>query len=110
MPFHSDRKSSYDLTRRAMLRGLGVSMALPWFESLRVWGDEPGRNGPSSQVPVRFACFFSGNGFHSKEWWAKGSGRAMELGKVLQPLAPHKEKMLFIRGLYNEQAPEGEHP
>ena len=24
-----------------MLRGLGVTMALPWLESLSVWGDEP---------------------------------------------------------------------
>ena len=32
------------------------------------------------------AVLFSGNGFHSKEWWAKGEGRAMELGKVLEPL------------------------
>ena len=29
----------YDITRRTMLRGLGVTMALPWMESLRVWGD-----------------------------------------------------------------------
>ncbi len=27
-------------TRRTMLRGLGVSMALPWMESLRAWGDD----------------------------------------------------------------------
>ena len=107
MPSHSERNSSYDVTRRTMLRGLGVSMALPWFESLRVWGDEPGRSDPASRPPIRFACFFSGNGFHSKEWWAKGSGKEMELGKVLQPLSPHKEKLLFIRGLYNEQALKG---
>ena len=107
MPSHSERNSSYDVTRRTMLRGLGVSMALPWFESLRVWGDEPGCGDPASRPPIRFACFFSGNGFHSKEWWAKGSGKEMELGKVLQPLSPHKEKLLFIRGLYNEQALKG---
>src|SRR5205085_8526860 len=47
---------------------------------------------------------FSGNGFHSKEWWAKGEGAAMELGKVLEPLTPFREKLLFLRGLYNQEA------
>src|SRR5205085_11935426 len=47
---------------------------------------------------------FSGNGFHSREWWAKGEGAAMQLGQVLQPLAPHREKLLFLRGLYNAEA------
>ncbi len=102
-----DRRASHILTRRTMLRGLGVTMALPWLESLRVWGDEPARRDPSSEPPIRFACLFAGNGFHSKEWWARGSGRDMELGKVLQPLDPFKEKLLFIRGLYNEQALKG---
>jgi hypothetical protein len=90
-----------------MLRGLGVTVALPWLESLGVWGDEPAGRDLASQPPVRFACLFSGNGFHSKEWWAKGSGREMKLGKVLEPLNPFKEKLLFIRGLYNEEAQKG---
>jgi Protein of unknown function (DUF1552) len=98
---------SRTLTRRTMLRGLGVSMALPWMESLPVWGGEPGRPNAAGQAPLRFACFFSGNGFHSKEWWAKGNGREMELGKVLQPLENQREKLLLIRGLYNEQALKG---
>ncbi len=33
---------SYQLSRRTFLRGVGVSMALPWMESLRVWGAESG--------------------------------------------------------------------
>jgi hypothetical protein len=93
----------YPLSRRAFLRGLGVTMALPWLESLPVWGDEKPK-GQASEPPVRLACLFSGNGFHSKEWWAKGEGAGMELGKVLEPLRPHREKLLFIRGLYNAEA------
>jgi hypothetical protein len=101
------QRPDYVLTRRAMLRGLGVSMALPWLESFRVWGDEAVGHVVSSQPPVRFACLFAGNGFHSNEWWARGAGRKMQLGKVLQPLEPHKQKMLFVRGLYNEEALKG---
>src|SRR5260221_6353663 len=78
-------------------------MALPWLESVPVWGDDQPKNAGSAP-PVRFACLFSGNGFHSKEWWAKGTGSAMQLGKVLEPLAPVREKLLFLRGLYNEEA------
>jgi Protein of unknown function (DUF1552) len=93
----------YPISRRSFLRGIGVSMALPWLESLPVWGDENPKE-RSSEPPVRFACLFSGNGFHSKEWWAKGEGAGMELGKVLEPLRPVREKLLFLRGLYNQEA------
>jgi hypothetical protein len=99
--------NTHQLSRRTFLRGVGVTMALPWLESLSVWGEEPGAAGAGSEAPVRFAALFAGNGFHSKEWWAKGSGAQMELGKVLEPLAAHREKLLFIRGLYNEEALKG---
>src|SRR5436305_7574863 len=84
-----------NLNRRNFLRGVGVTMALPWLESLARAADGP---------PVRLAVLFSGNGFHSREWWAKGEGARMELGKVLESLTPLREKLLFIRGLYNEEA------
>src|ERR1041384_7906698 len=93
----------HPLSRRSFLRGVGVSMALPWLESLPVWGDDAPSKG-SSEPPVRLACLFSGNGFHSKEWWAKGEGDKMELGKVLESLVPFRQKMLFLRGLYNAEA------
>jgi len=53
------------------------------------------------------AVLFAGNGFHKDEWWAKGLAGEMELGKVLDPLKPHREKLLFIRGLWNEEATKG---
>jgi hypothetical protein len=91
------------VSRRAFLRGLGVTMALPWLESLPVWGDDQPKD-RSSEPPVRFAVLFAGNGFHTREWWAKGEGAQMELGKVLEPLRPFREKLLFLRGLYNQEA------
>ncbi len=100
--------SNHKFSRRTFLRGVGVTMALPWMESFNVWGDEPGRAiRPASKAPIRMAVLFSGNGFHSKEWWAKGEGKAMELGNVLAPLTDFREKMLFIRGLYNAEALKG---
>ena len=82
-------------------------MALPWMESFTVWGDEPKTAKPASEAPVRLGVLFSGNGFHTREWWAKGEGKNMELGKVLAPLTDFREKMLFIRGLYNAEALKG---
>ncbi len=101
--------SHHQFNRRAFLRGLGVTMALPWMESVNVWGDTPRTTaaGPASEAPVRLAVLFSGNGFHSREWWAKGEGEAMELGAVLQPLNDFRKQMLFVRGLYNEEAQKG---
>src|ERR1700688_3453320 len=94
-------------SRRTFLRGAGVSMALPWMESLRVWGDEPRAARGASEAPVRLAVLFSGNGFHSRQWWARGSGAGMELGQVLAPLEDFRERMLFIRGLFNSEALKG---
>ena len=99
--------SSHTFSRRTFLRGLGVTMALPWMESLPVWGADSSGNQKSSEAPVRLAVLFSGNGFHTKEWWAKESGNGLEFGQVLAPLADVGHKSLFIRGLYNEQALKG---
>src|SRR5436309_777864 len=99
--------NTHKLTRRTFLRGVGVTMALPWMESLTVWGDEPHAAKPASEAPVRLAVLFAGNGFHSKEWWARGEGKAMELGKVLTPLSDFRERLLFISGLFNAEALKG---
>ena len=99
--------NKHQFSRRCMLRGIGVSMALPWMESLPVWGDAPVSKQASSEAPVRLAVVFAGNGFHSKEWWAKGEGAQMELGQVLSPLADFRQKMLVVRGLFNAEAQKG---
>ncbi len=100
------KNQPHQFSRRRLLRGLGVTVALPWLESFPVWGDEP-RKGGGSEAPVRLGVLFSGNGFHSKEWWAKGEGKQMELGQVLAPLQDFREKMLVIRGLFNAEALKG---
>lgn len=90
-----------------MLRGLGVSMALPWMESLKSWGNATSDQQASSEPPTRMAILFAGCGFHRHEWWVKGQGASMELGKVLAPLNEFRDRMLFIRGLYNAEALKG---
>src|SRR5258706_9987343 len=98
-------KSAYHhISRRKFLRGVGVAMALPWLESIPVWGAAPATDGTPGPFPRRFAALFMGNGINSQHWWAKGSGAEMELGKSLQPMASLKGKMNFIAGLFNKHA------
>lgn len=96
-----------NLARRAFLKGVGVTIGLPWLESVKIKADDAAPDSARNQPPLRFACLFSGNGFHSREWWAKGEGDKMELGRVLAPLEPHKTKLNFVRGLYNAEALKG---
>jgi hypothetical protein len=83
------------ISRRILLRGAGVAMALPWLESVPVWG-------ATAAFPRRFAVLFMGNGINANHWWAKGAGQKMQLGKSLQPMEPLKAKMNFINGLFNK--------
>ena len=99
-------RSNAHFSRRTLLRGAGVTMALPFFESVPLWAKESGVSDPA-QPPIRTAVLFSGNGFHNREWWAKESAAGLELGKVLAPLEEFKNKMLFISGLYNAEALKG---
>jgi hypothetical protein len=92
------------ITRRTLLRGVGVSMALPWLESIPVWGAESIQKGAPAPCPKRFAALFMGCGINSNHWWAKGAGADMELGKSLEPMAPLKTKMNYIGGLFNKAA------
>ena len=92
------------ISRRTVLRGAGVAMALPWLESLPVWGVEPIVNGAPGPFPKRFAALFMACGINSHHWWAKGSGAEMELGKTLEPMSPFKTKLNVISGLFNKNA------
>ncbi|QDT32840.1 hypothetical protein Mal48_20880 [Thalassoglobus polymorphus] len=79
-------------------------MALPWMESLQVWGESTPKLDQNGEFPKRFAALFMACGINAKHWWAKGSGAEMELGKTLSPMEPHKQKMNFISGLFNKNA------
>jgi len=99
-------KRTYHLDRRTVLKGAGVTMALPWLESLPVWGKEP-----EEAAPLRFATLFMANGINYPNWWAKGEGAEMELGPCLQPMNAIKEKTNFIFGLFNKNSTDvGIHP
>ena len=83
------------ISRRAVLRGAGVAIGLPWMESLSAFG-------ATTVAPQRFAVMFMANGINGNHWWAKGQGDEMKLGRTLQPLEPVKKKLNVINGLFNQ--------
>jgi len=90
------------MSRRLMLKGLGVCIGLPWLESAHAETKPTGQD-----IPKRFACLFIGDGISPPHWWAKGEGNDMELGPSLEPLAPFRDKLNVIRGLYNREGDGG---
>jgi hypothetical protein len=97
------------VSRRVLLQGAGVAVALPWLESLPVWGAEQTPADAGAAFPKRFAALFMACGINSNHWWAKGAGDKgagadMELGKSLEPLAPLRSKLNVISGLFNRSA------
>ena len=101
------QQRSTPCSRRGFLQGAGISLALPWLESLPVRAADTGKLATPSDVskpPIRFACIYFSNGVEPIHWWARGRGSSMEVGPGLQPLLAHREDIVFLRGLFNEQA------
>ncbi|HEY7311821.1 MAG TPA: DUF1552 domain-containing protein [Gemmataceae bacterium] len=94
---------SNQISRRTLLKGVGVTMALPWLEAIPLLGSES-TAGTSSAPPKRFAVLFMGNGISPNNWSAKGSGADMELSKSLAPLASLRSRLNVISGLFNKSA------
>ncbi|MFG0258719.1 MAG: DUF1552 domain-containing protein, partial [Phycisphaerales bacterium JB041] len=81
------------LSRRAALRGLGVTMALPWLEAMggvssiaHAAGRVGGSAGAAAGAPLRTAFIFTPNGVNYPHWLPKGEGRNFELSPTLSPL------------------------
>ena len=101
------QSSSTRISRRAVLRGAGVTIALPWLESLPAFGD----TASPAAFPKRFGVLFMGNGINENHWSAEGSGAQMKLSKTLSVLEPLKRKINVIDGLFNKAATgRGIHP
>jgi hypothetical protein len=94
-------------SRRHFLRGAGVALALPWMESLPLFGaqDAPAAGvKAANKPPLRFGLVYFSNGVETADWWAKGSGASMEFGRAAAPLKPIADDIVFVKGLYNHQA------
>jgi len=106
----SAHPSQYHMSRRHFLRGVGVALALPWLESMPLYGQIASAATKVATPPLRLGVVFFSNGVEPAHWWAKGSGAAMEMGPALQAMMPHREDMVFVNGLYNQSAFESTSP
>jgi uncharacterized protein DUF1552 len=97
-------KITNQTSRRHFLRGAGVALALPWLESLPCLAQDGGATAKANKPPLRFAHIYFSNGVEPAHWWAKGQGKDMEFGLGAQPLAPIREDLIFLRGLYHQKA------
>jgi hypothetical protein len=83
------------LTRRTLLRGAaGISVALPLLEAMR-----PRVGKAQTTTPLRFGVFFSPCGVAPRLWEPTGEGTDFELSKCLEALTPHRDDLVFLRGI-----------
>lgn len=97
------------MSRRRFLRGLGVAVALPAFESLTARSALAGDwlPSPDPTAPKRMAFVYFPNGAHQQNWWPTGSGADFQFGPTMKPLEPLKDYVQVIRGLEHRNATAG---
>lgn len=87
------------LSRRTVLRGLGVSLALPWLEATSTIA----KAAVVAPSPTRMAFIFVPNGVVMNNWVPKTEGYGFELSPTLQPLAPVQDDLTVITGLTHDK-------
>lgn len=102
-------RKSWHISRRAVLRGVGAAVALPWLEarspgSANAKADTPGR------PPLRVAFVYHPLGAESTAWkGVAGAGKDLKLTPTLQPLESVKEQLLVLDGLNGRPHPASGH-
>lgn len=85
------------LSRRTVLRGLGVTVALPLLDAM-VPAFSPRARAAVKPVQ-RFQAFYVPNGMAMEYWTPKSEGSDFELSPILEPLAPYRDQMLVLSGI-----------
>jgi len=85
-----------DLSRRSFLRGLGVSLALPGFESFGKGAVKP--------IPLRMGFAYVPNGVIMDNWRPKELGNEFTFPSALKPLEKMKKDLQILSGLDHTKA------
>jgi hypothetical protein len=85
------------VSRRALLRGVGVCLSLPWLETLQP------RAKAQAAAPRRFVATYFPNGTAAAYWppTGLGSGSAWGLSPILAPFAKLKSQLTILSNLEN---------
>jgi hypothetical protein len=95
------------LSRRAVLRGAGVALGLPWLEAMvpsALAQSAPGK----AKSPVRMAILYMANGVNTSEWSPEGEGREFRLSRTLASLEDLKDQLVVVSNLWNAAADTGD--
>ncbi len=100
---------SKQISRRTLLRGVGVSLTLPWLEAMGPITAWANADGSKNTAPNRMAFLYVPNGKNMADWTPSSEGSAFQLTPILQPLANVKDKLLVLSGLTADKArPHGD--
>lgn len=88
------------MNRRHLLKGLGATLTLPWFESMA---------NNAAKAPLRYGCLLFANGVNPHEWNASGDGEAMMLSSSLKPLEAMKQHITVLKDLHVFNNTSGPH-
>lgn len=95
------------LSRRTLLRGLGIAVALPYLEAmgpLRAWTENESAPNDIKMTPNRMAFLYVPNGINMDDWTPTGDGPSFECSPILKPLEAHKSKFNILTGLTADKA------
>ncbi len=94
------------VSRRQFLRGLGVAVALPGFETFSMRAAKAKQDG-SAGIPRRVAFCSIPNGVQQDHWWPEGGGSEFTLNATMAPLEPWKDYLQIYSGLDHQHATPG---
>ena len=94
------------LSRRTVLRGMGVGIALPLLDAMLpagvAWADSP------AKTPQRLAFVGFPHGAVMRLWSPEQSGKDYKMPTILEPLAKYRDSMTIVSGLRNKPAESSE--
>jgi Protein of unknown function (DUF1552) len=94
--------SKKHISRRAMLQGIGATIALPLLDSMSPAATAWART-PAGTTPKRFAFIGFPHGAVMDKWVPKQAGKDFEMSPILEPLKPFREYLTIVSGLRNKQ-------
>ena len=88
------------LSRRTVLRGLGVAVSLPLLDAMVPAGVALANTAAAPKPRMGFTYF--PHGAIQARWQPKETGTAFELPQILKPFEPFKQHMTVVSGLRNK--------